>query len=759
MYFVVGVCTGIIAEIQEIFNFPFPVQRRGLYLQVIKPINLKKFTFLLLLSALLQAANAQWHQRALTITQTHYFQPAFFIPHSIHFSSVNNGFIAGDDGIFRYNGKQWLPVPSGPEFTPYLNAVYTTDSSHTYFAGEQGEIYKYDGHTFTKLNSGTTNTLSSIYMIDSTDVWASGEGGTILHISGDSVKAYSIYPYEISHIYFDRKDHGWALTTNSYWIQDVQYYYGTVYEFKNNQWLQHSTLNGIMTDINFTPSGEGYISSSVNLFHFNKSLNSWQQVFPQNLAERINSVSMLNDSTGICMQADSSYLLCKNGKWTEHAAVLTNMLGVQYVDSATIWAISTYFEGNDYGNWKNHLIYQLSDTGWQAASLQYLDTIRTEAWKGDISNVTAFGKKDVRLDGFLINIPDTSDWIDTVKNPDPPLSSFLSGKSFNGTVAWGDDRQNLIRANGNKFTSYPLFNFDPFDSSNLIYGIHYFDDTTCWAVGMKYKSGGGGNQIPYIVYYDRAKNGITAAYNPPTTKTPFKVHFADKNNGWCVGDSGLILHYANNNWQMMDYPTDNFLGAVFTIDATDAWAGGTNGTLLKYDGKSWQRVNINTTKGIYDIYFTDKDHGWLVGEGGLMYKYDGTSWTKDTSITTNNLINIFMVNSNYGWAVGDAGTILQYINNDTAAIDLRVSEGIPSTIFPNPSSQNITIKFELKKAGNTWINLFNQQGNEVNSYNLGRLPEGKSAKSIDISNLQNGTYFYQIISSGEKGKGKFIKVQ
>lgn len=712
-----------------------------------------------MLSVVLQSANAQWNQRELTVTQTHYFQGGFFIPHSIHFSGINNGFISGDDGIFKYNGKQWLPVPIEAGFTPYLNAVYTVDSSHTYFAGEQGEIYKYDGHTFTKLNSGTTNALKCIYMIDSTEGWASGEGGTILHILGDSVIAYSIYPYEITRIYFDRKDHGWAFTTHSYWKQNIQYYYGTVYEFINNKWSEHSTLDGIMTDINFTPLGEGYISSSSNLYHFNKSLNSWEPVFPQSLTEPITSVSMLNDSAGICMQANNSYLLYKNGKWTEHAAVLANMVGAQYVDSATIWAISTNSDVSEYGDIKNHLIYKLSDTGWQAVSLQYLDTIRTDPWKYNFESVTAFGKKDLRLNGVLINIPATSDWIDTVLIPDPPMSSFLSGRSFNETVAWGQDGLNLISANENKFTYYPLFNFDPFDSSNSIYGIHYFDDTTCWAVGMKYKSGMVGNEIPYIVYYDRAKNAITAEYNPLTTKTPFKIHFADKNNGWCVGDSGLILHYANNNWQMMDYPTDNFLAAVFTIDANNAWAGGENGTLLKYDGKSWQKVNINTTNGIYDIYFTDKNHGWLVGEGGLMYKYDGTAWSKDTSITTNNLYDIFMVNSNYGWAVGDSGTILQYINKDTATIGLRANADIPSSIFPNPSSENITIKFELKKAGNTWINLFNQEGNKVDSYNLGTLQTGKFSKSINISNLQNGTYFYQIISSGEKGKGKFIKVQ
>lgn len=496
----------------------------------------------------MQTVNAQWHQRELTVTQTHYFEPSFFIPHSIHFSDINNGYITGDGVILKYNGKEWLPVPIGEGFTPYLDAVYTVDSSHTFFAGNGGAFYKYDGQNLKKINTGTTNELLSISMIDSTEGWVSGVGGTILHIKGDSVTDYSIYPpFEMRHIYFDKPDHGWALCTRSFWNQGIQYDYVTLYEFKNNSWSEYYlTLGGIATGIDFTPSGEGYITTTENLYHYNKSNQSWEAVFPQTLANPITSVSMLNDNTGICMQANNSYLIYKNGLWSTHHADLSNMLAVQYVNSANIWAISTHNDGADYWDLKNH--------------------------------------------------------------------------------------------------------------------------------------------------------------------------------------------------------------------ATNAWAGGENGTLLKYDGNSWKKVNINTTKGIIDIYFTDKDHGWLVGEGGLMYKYDGTSWSKDTAITTNDLYDIYMVNSNYGWVVGDSGTILQYINNDTTLAPRIANADIPSTIFPNPSSENTLIQFELKKPGNTVISLFNQQGKKVDTYKLGILEAGKFSKNINISALQDGTYFYEIISSGVRSIGKFIKV-
>lgn len=110
-------------------------------------------------------------------------------------------------------------------------------------------------------------------MIDSMNGWVSGNGGTILHIFGDSVVDYSIWPpFEIRRIYFDKPDHGWAFTTRSFWNRGIQYNYVTVYEFKNNSWTEYYlTLSGIGTYIDFTPLGDGYISTTENLYHFNKS--------------------------------------------------------------------------------------------------------------------------------------------------------------------------------------------------------------------------------------------------------------------------------------------------------------------------------------------------------------------------------------------------------------------------------------------------------------------------------------------------------
>ena len=743
--------------LKKIFNFSCLSDLCILLLVLIKPKNLKKITILILLFFSIKSANAQWNLRGLTINHVYNFN-SYINPRAINFSDTANGFIAADNVILKYNGTQWLPV-SRNDITGNFDAVFTLNPRNTFFAGDYGVLYKYDGNSFTKINSGTSATLYSIYMIDSANGWVAGSSGTLLHIVGNKVEDNSLpVLFDFNRVYFDKPDHGWAFGIEQLSSSDSTFWIGDVYEYKNNKWSKHSELNGFLTDINFTPSGQGYISGSDNLFHFNQSLDLWQPVFAQTLSHPIYSISMLNDSLGVCAQRYNSYLLFKDGKWTTYNSTVENMFGVQYVDSAKIWAISFNNSSGDPEKTRNTFIYQLKDTGWKPISLNYLDTVRTEQLKAQLADVAAFGKKHLRLDGILINIPEDSDWTDSIPLIDQSIPQFLSAKLFNETDAWGQIGSGLIHVNGNAGVYHPFFNFSPFDSSGWINDIHFFEDTSAWGAGIKYTLNPPIVDIPFIAYYENGKDSITREFDPPTTKEPLKIHFANKNFGWCVGDSGLIVRYANNSWQMLDYPTDNKLNTVFTIDSVTAWAGGDNGILLKYDGKSWAKVNINTTKNINAIYFADKDHGWLAGEGGMLYKYDSTSWSKDTSITTNDLYDIFMVNSKYGWVVGDSGTILQYINNDTTVVGRIANTDIPSTIFPNPSSENVTIKFELEKAGNTVISLFNQQGNKVVTYNLGMLQPGKSSKEINISTLQDGTYFYEIYSSGERSVGKFIKV-
>jgi hypothetical protein len=204
-------------------------------------------------------------------------------------------------------------------------------------------------------------------------------------------------------------------------------------------------------------------------------------------------------------------------------------------------------------------------------------------------------------------------------------------------------------------------NIDPFlnpDTSIANVCMHVFDDTTGFICRQLF-SWSSIEIKNVIAKYDYQTNTVTQSF-VVGTKSSNAIHFSDKQNGWCAGDSGLTVRYAGNDWQILPAVTNKRLTAVFTIDATAAWAVGDEGTLLKYNGASWQQESLSTQQNLHGIYFTDSNNGWIVGDSGLLFRYNGTEWIKDSTGTLSSLYSIFMVDSTYGFAGGDNGLVLQY---------------------------------------------------------------------------------------------------
>ncbi len=67
-------------------------------------------------------------------------------------------------------------------------------------------------------------------------------------------------------------------------------------------------------------------------------------------------------------------------------------------------------------------------------------------------------------------------------------------------------------------------------------------------------------------------------------------------------------------------------------------------------------------------------------------------------------------------------------------------------IYPNPVSQTTVISFELSKAENVEIEIYNMLGKKVSIYKIGKLPTGKNDVSIDVNGLEDGIYLFRIKS-------------
>lgn len=79
--------------------------------------------------------------------------------------------------------------------------------------------------------------------------------------------------------------------------------------------------------------------------------------------------------------------------------------------------------------------------------------------------------------------------------------------------------------------------------------------------------------------------------------------------------------------------------------------------------------------------------------------------------------------------------------------------------YPNPFNPVTKISFELDKAGNTSLILYNITGEEVKTYFNGYLGTGFHTLTINGSDLASGVYIYKLVSGSNSAVGKMVMIK
>lgn len=92
----------------------------------------------------------------------------------------------------------------------------------------------------------------------------------------------------------------------------------------------------------------------------------------------------------------------------------------------------------------------------------------------------------------------------------------------------------------------------------------------------------------------------------------------------------------------------------------------------------------------------------------------------------------------------------------TGGIGLNEETFDQFSVYPNPATSKLNIKYAGMKGGNTSFELVNMVGNRVYSKQL----ESKNAElKLDISNLPRGVYFYIVKSDGQVSSSKKLVIK
>ena len=621
-------------------------------------------SFIFLLTTCVAAA--QWSPVALNYKSLK--RPDFFIPTSMHFSDSANGFILNNNALLRLKENQWVPVNTGDpsEFT-YTN-VFTVNPRNTFLCGYNGQVSKFNGDSLEVLfkvdeSEAVSIILNTIFMVDSVHGWAAGENGTLVHIDGSNHTMESLLPmYSFRDIYFDTPEHGWMIGYEQGHMEDG----GVVFEYKNGFWNVHSALNGQLYDIEFSSPGNGFITGQLDIYRFNSIANEWQ---PENISDYYQQyhLSMLNDNYGISISDNNTNMIYENGVWSPGpAAGVADLENVKTIGEGSAWAMSQIGNNNPY-DLNDGKIQRLDNNVWSTHSLKYLDTVSVLPLDVAVTSINGIDKKNIWFNGRYVNIPNDKDWADTI----PVLNGdtfYNALKLFSTSFGLGFDGD-LYEWNGQYWINK---NIDPFvnpDTSVTNVCMYVFDDTTGFICRQLFLWSS--SEIKNVVeLYNYQTNTLTPSATLGT-KSPYAIHFSDKQDGWIAGDSGLTVRYADAHWQTFPAITNKRLTAVFTVNASTAWAVGDEGTLLKYNGTTWVQQSLATEQNLHSVYFTDSNNGWITGDSGLIFRYNGTEWKRDSSGTSSTLYCIYMVDSVYGFAGGENGVVLQYVKALPAVSPVR----------------------------------------------------------------------------------------
>ena len=109
------------------------------------------------------------------------------------------------------------------------------------------------------------------------------------------------------------------------------------------------------------------------------------------------------------------------------------------------------------------------------------------------------------------------------------------------------------------------------------------------------------------------------------------------------------------------------------------------------------------------------------------------------------LMNLHLLDGSlYAWNVS---TIGHYEYEETALNTqelLNKANAWNLSVFPNPTSTNLNVSFNLPKADKMSIALYDLQGKVVLEKQLGTKANGKHQEMLNISNLPNGAYVCRI---------------
>jgi hypothetical protein len=282
------------------------------------------------------------------------------------------------------------------------------------------------------------------------------------------------------------------------------------------------------------------------------------------------------------------------------------------------------------------------------------------------------------------------------------------------------DTLGFIAAAGTPYSAnFPMANLSAFDAPSNSY-VYFISNATGFYLNGAVSPGN--------------FNGIPLIYNPAQVLVPVPFTYNDTHNSY--------YRFEYND-------TATFLGTLdsvrFILHTSENIIADGYGTLNLPNGSHPNTLRLKNT---------------LLETDSFMVKLPLVGWTT---------VNVTQAQTtNFRWVQNGGGTLLLSVDGDSLGINattssyllnygvLGLNEGFSNvavSVYPNPSSQFVTINFGETTPPNSKLIITNALGEQVESFDASAV----NKITVVTINFINGVYFYSMnCKNGISSKGKFV---
>jgi photosystem II stability/assembly factor-like uncharacterized protein len=312
--------------------------------------------------------------------------------------------------------------------------------------------------------------------------------------------------------------------------------------------------------------------------------------------------------------------------------------------------------------------------------------------------------------------------------PVPPYNPYEDlEKTVNGGLTWSS----MLSGNG---IGYPA--------------IFFIDNLTGWV-------------MDYYYLYRTSNGGTNWNYNSIQEIT-YGLQFLNSNYGYFYSGTNRIYKSTNSgiNWSLTFIANNTIQGFTFLDTINGYFCGNSSspsihGMVLKTTngGYNWIEILRDYTQ-INNINFVNNNTGYALFNPNTLYRTSngGLNWSKQIPDSTKILNAIHFINAYTGWLVGNQGIVLYTTNGGSTFID-EIKSTIPYSFslfqnYPNPFNPTTKIKFEIAKAGDVKIVVYDVSGREVQTLVDDALKPDTYETVFNGAMLTSGIYFCRL-SAGD----------